>query len=465
MSRAFETVNIVGAGLAGSEAALVLARAGLQVRLYEQKPTARTPAQVLDGPAELVCSNSFRSKNPLNAVGLIKEELEGLDSPLLSLAKDFSVPAGDALAVDREAFSEGVAKALDAEDGISVVSECVEGWDGDDNPWIIATGPLTADALAQRLQSELGPSCAFFDSIAPIIDAETIDRSVVYALSRYGKGDGDEYLNIPLDKPGYEAFVDAILNSSKVTPHHFEKPKYFEGCLPLEVVAERGRESLRFGAMKPVGLPDPRTGEDPYAVVQMRAENRARTAYNMVGFQTRMTWGAQTEVFRALPGMSEAKFLRLGVIHRNTYVDAPQVLDERLALKAFPHVHLAGQITGCEGYIESLSVGHMVARMLARSAHGLEWQPPPLQTALGALWGHLRGAMRASGSAHEPNNVHWGLFPPLKERLPKRRRKERRLEIARQRFAEWQVSGEMNWPGEERQARAESVLEGSKENS
>jgi len=184
-----------------------------------------------------------------------------------------------------------------------------------------------------------------------------------------------------------------------------------------------------------------------------------------VGFQTRMTWGAQTEVFRALPGMSEAKFLRLGVIHRNTYVDAPQVLDDRLALRAFPHVHLAGQITGCEGYIESLSVGHMVARLLARSSHGLDWQAPPLQTALGALWGHLRGAMRASGSAHEPNNVHWGLFPPLKERLPKRRRKERRLEIARQRFAEWQVSGEMNWPGEERQARAESVLEGSKENS
>ena len=454
MTQAFDRVNIVGAGLAGSEAALVLARAGIKVSLYEQKPEARTPAQVLNGPAELVCSNSFRSNNPLNAVGLIKEELELLGSPLLALAKRHSVPAGDALAVDRERFSEAVGQALADEPLVSQIVKCVSDWDSDSNPWVIATGPLTADRLAQRLQAELGPSCAFFDSIAPIVDAESIDQSIVYALSRYGKGEGNEYLNIPLNKAQYEDFIDAVLTSPKVTPHDFEKPKYFEGCLPLEVVAERGRESLRFGAMKPVGLPDPATGKEPYAVVQLRAENHGRTAYNMVGFQTRLTWGAQTQIFRALPGMAEAKFLRLGVIHRNTYVDAPQVLDERLALKQIPHVHLAGQITGCEGYIESLSVGHMVARMLARSAHGLDWQAPPLQTAIGALWGHLRGAMRAVGSAHEPNNVHWGLFAPLEERLPKRRRKERRLEIARQRFAEWRLSGELSYPGEDVVAEA-----------
>ena len=440
MKREPTHVNVVGAGLAGSEAALLLARSGVPVRLYEQKPEARTPAQVLNGPAELVCSNSFRSNNPLNAVGLIKEELEALESPLMALARDHSVPAGDALAVDREAFSEAVGVALCDEPLIEQIVECVADWSADPNPWILATGPLTADALAARLQTELGPSCAFFDSIAPIVEAESIDRSVVYALSRYGKGEGDEYLNIPLDKSEYEAFIDAVLASPKVTPHDFEKPKYFEGCLPLEVVAERGRESLRFGAMKPVGLPDPRTGREPYAVVQLRAENHGRTAYNMVGFQTRMTWGAQTQVFRALPGMSEATFLRLGVIHRNTYVNAPAVLDDHLALHAAPHVHLAGQITGCEGYVESLSIGHLVARLLLMRAQGRAWEPPPLDTALGALWGHLRGAMRPPGSGHEPNNVHWGLFKPLEERLPKRRRKERRLEIARQSFVNWRRS-------------------------
>jgi methylenetetrahydrofolate--tRNA-(uracil-5-)-methyltransferase len=453
----FQRVNVVGAGLAGSEAALVLARAGIAVRLIEQKPDAKTPAQVLDGPAELVCSNSFRSNNPINAVGLIKEELRLLDSPLMALAEEHRVAAGDALAVDRDAFSEGVGRALEAEPLIELEARCIESWDEDpDNPWILATGPLTADGLAQRLQQELGPSCAFYDSIAPIVEADSLDLSVIYALSRYGKGDGADYLNIPLSKDQYEVFIDAVLAAPKVTPHSFEKAKYFEGCLPLEEVAKRGRESLRFGAMKPVGLPNPSTGREPYAVVQLRSENQGRTAFNMVGFQTRMSWGAQTEVLRSLPGMAQAKFLRLGVVHRNTYVDAPRVLNDQLALHNHPHVHLAGQITGCEGYVESLSVGHMMALLLVRQGRGLSWQAPPLSTALGALWGHLRGAMRAKGMPHEPNNIHWGLVQPLQERLPKKIRKQRRVDVARQEFSAWAAAGSASGAGEPLHFQAET---------
>jgi methylenetetrahydrofolate--tRNA-(uracil-5-)-methyltransferase len=438
MSRPFERVNVVGAGLAGSEAALVLARAGVAVRLFEQKPEQRTPAAVSTKPAELVCSNSLRSNNPLNAVGLIKEELRRLDSPLLALAETAAVPAGDALAVDREVFSQAVDDALDAEHSIERVCARIDDWSGDDNPWVLATGPLTAEALAERLRQEVGGSCSFYDAVAPIVEADSIDREVVYAMSRYGKGDGADYLNIPLDRAAYEAFVEAVNEAPKVDPHAFEKMKYFEGCLPVEVVVERGVESLRFGAMKPVGLPDPRSGKIPYAVVQLRAENTAGTAYNMVGFQTRMTWGAQTAIFRTLPGMAEARFLRLGVVHRNTYLDSPQVLDDRLALRNHPHVHLAGQITGCEGYVESLSVGHMVARMLVAESAGRDWSPPPLTTALGALWGHLRGAHRLAGSAHEPNNIHWGLFPPLTEKVHKKMRKQRRLDRARGDLVGWE---------------------------
>jgi methylenetetrahydrofolate--tRNA-(uracil-5-)-methyltransferase len=434
----FQRVNVVGAGLAGSEAALLLARAGVSVRLFEQKPEHRTPAAVSTKAAELVCSNSLRSNNPLNAVGLIKEELRRLDSPLLALAETAAVPAGDALAVDRELFSQAVEAALEGEPLIERICAQVDGWESDDNPWVLATGPLTAEALAERLRKEVGGSCAFYDAVAPIVEADSIDREIVYALSRYGKGEGADYLNIPLDRDDYERFINAVTDAPKVTPHAFEKMKYFEGCLPLETVVERGAESLRFGAMKPVGLPDPRSGKIPYAVVQLRAENSAGTAYNMVGFQTRMTWGAQTAVFRALPGMSNAQFLRLGVVHRNTYLDAPQVLDDRLALHRHPHVHLAGQITGCEGYVESLSVGHLVARLLIAESSGLAWSPPPLTTALGALWGHLRGAHRLVGSAHEPNNIHWGLFPPLVEKVNKKLRKQRRLDRARRELSGWE---------------------------
>ena len=431
------TITIVGAGLAGCEAALVLARRGQSVCLLEQNPIQRTPAQISDEPAELVCSNSLRSKNPLNAVGLIKEELEALSSPLMRLAHAHAVPAGDALAVDREAFAEAVQSALADEPLIQQRAEVVTDWTPGPDPGILATGPLTAEGLAQRLQQEVGERLAFYDAIAPIIEAESLDRSIIYAMSRYGKGDGADYLNIPLDKREYLDFLDAVLAADRVQAHEFEDLKYFEGCLPLEVMAQRGLDTLRFGPMKPVGLPDPRTGRDPYAVIQLRAENQSGTSFNMVGFQTRLKWGDQQRIFRSLPGMSEARFLRLGMVHRNTYVDAPRCLDERMALRSQPHVHLAGQITGCEGYVESLAVGHLVAQMLCREASGLDWQRPPDTTALGALWGHLRGAHKAPGSAHEPNNIHWGLFPPLQGRWKKAERKARRLERARVDFNAW----------------------------
>ncbi|MBM66258.1 MAG: methylenetetrahydrofolate--tRNA-(uracil(54)-C(5))-methyltransferase (FADH(2)-oxidizing) TrmFO [Myxococcales bacterium] len=431
------TITIVGAGLAGCEAALVLARGGLSVRLLEQNPIQRTPAQVSDAPAELVCSNSLRSNNPLNAVGLIKEELDHLQSPLLALAREHAVPAGDALAVDREGFAHGVRMALKEEPLIEQRAEVVTDWGPGPEPWILATGPLTAEGLAGRIQQEVGERLAFYDAIAPIVEADSLDRNIIYAMSRYGKGDGADYLNIPLTQSEYLAFLEAVLAADRVQAHDFEDLKYFEGCLPLEVMAQRGVETLRYGPMKPVGLPDPRTGRDPYAVIQLRAENQAGTSYNMVGFQTRMKWGDQRRIFQSLPGMGEARFLRLGVVHRNTYVDAPRCLDDRMALKGQPHVHLAGQITGCEGYVESLSVGHLLAQLLLCDGAGTPWICPPETTALGALWGHLRGAHKAPGAAHEPNNIHWGLFPPLEGRWKKAERKARRLDRARQDFQAW----------------------------
>ncbi|MEC7752022.1 MAG: methylenetetrahydrofolate--tRNA-(uracil(54)-C(5))-methyltransferase (FADH(2)-oxidizing) TrmFO [Myxococcota bacterium] len=431
------TITIVGAGLAGCEAALVLARGGQSVRLLEQKPIQRTPAQISDDPAELVCSNSLRSNNPLNAVGLIKEELASLQSPLLALAVRNAVPAGDALAVDRERFADAVRSALVQEPLIEQKSEIVTDWGAGPDPWILATGPLTADGLADRLQQEVGERLAFYDAIAPIVDADSLDRSVIYAMSRYGKGDGQDYLNVPLSKSEYLAFIEAVLAADRVQAHEFEDLKYFEGCLPVEVMAQRGLETLRYGPMKPVGLPDPRTGRDPYAVIQLRAENQAGTSFNMVGFQTRLKWGDQRRIFQSLPGMSDARFLRLGVVHRNTYVDSPRCLDDRMALKGQPHVHLAGQITGCEGYVESLAVGHLVAQLLHCEAEGRPWTCPPETTALGALWGHLRGAHKAPHAPHEPNNIHWGLVPPLEGRWKKAERKALRLQRAREDYTAW----------------------------
>lgn len=424
------SVWIVGAGLAGCEAALQLASRGIPVRLFEMKPAKRTPAQVSDGYAELVCSNSFRSASLDAAVGVIKEEMRRIGGRLIRIADGASVPAGAALAVDRERFSRAVTEAIEAEPNIEVVSGEVTEIPGPDaaSDVVIATGPLTSPELAASLEGLFGGArLYFYDAIAPIVSADSIDETIAYRASRYGKGDGDDYLNCPLDQARYEAFIDAVLRAEKVGAHDFEAEKFFEGCLPIEVMAARGRETLRFGPMKPVGLPDPKTGKAPHAVVQLRAENVDRTAYNLVGFQTRMKWGPQAEIFRMIPGLEHAEFLRMGSVHRNTYLDSPELLDDELRLRTAPHLAFAGQITGVEGYVESTACGLLVGLMIA--SRRLRDRPlvlPPRETALGALYNHILGRDRTPGAkkaGHVPSNVHWGLCPPLGVRAKKRDRK------------------------------------------
>jgi methylenetetrahydrofolate--tRNA-(uracil-5-)-methyltransferase len=414
-------VTIVGGGLAGCEAALQLARYGVRVVLHEMKPARRTPAQRSDDLAELVCSNSLRSSNVQNAVGLLKEEMRRLGSFVIAAADATRVPAGDALAVDRDAFAKRLTEAVRAEPLIELrageVAEIPSA-----RPLVIATGPLTSDALAARIRELTGATqLYFYDSIAPIVDADSIDESRVFRASRYGKGDGDDYVNCPLDEAQYRAFVAALRDAQKVPAHSFEEPRYFEACLPIEVLAARGDDVLAFGPMKPVGLVDPRTGRRPYAVVQLRLENREGTAYNLVGFQTKLTYGEQSRIFRTIPGLEHAEFLRLGSVHRNTYLDSPRLLDERLMLRSHPGIHFAGQITGVEGYVESAAVGLYVGLLLGCEAQRRAIPPPPRTTALGAMLAHLR-----EGSPHGafvPQNIHWGLFSrlePAKERLRKR---------------------------------------------
>jgi methylenetetrahydrofolate--tRNA-(uracil-5-)-methyltransferase len=425
-------VIIVGGGLAGCEAALQLAGRGIPVRLYEMKPHRRTEAQVSDGLAELVCSNSFRGAGLESAVGAIKVEMRAVGSRLMAIADETQVPAGGALAVDREAFSARVTAAVEVHPLIEVVHEALSAVPGPDasDEVIVATGPLTAPELAADIQARCGGAerLYFYDAIAPIVDAESIDTTVAFAASRYGKGEGDDYLNCPMDRETYARFVAAVLAAEKVTPRAFEEAKYFEGCLPIEVMAERGQDTLRFGCMKPVGLPDPKTGKLAWAVVQLRPENRDRTAYNMVGFQTRMKWGPQAEVLRMIPGLEKAEFLRMGSIHRNTYLDSPSLLDPQLRLKSAPHISFAGQITGVEGYVESTACGLLVGLMVAARRLGRPFPMPPSTSTLGALREHILGLNRPEGTekhGHVPSNIHWGLLPALPGRVPKRERKRR----------------------------------------
>ncbi|HEU4405834.1 MAG TPA: methylenetetrahydrofolate--tRNA-(uracil(54)-C(5))-methyltransferase (FADH(2)-oxidizing) TrmFO [Polyangiaceae bacterium] len=432
-------VTVVGGGLAGCEAAYQLARRGVAVTLVEQKPKKRTPAQTGDGLAELVCSNSMRGAALANAVGLLKEELRRAGSLVLRVADATRVPAGGALAVDRERFSAGMTEAIRGEGHIEVV--CDEALEVPaERPVIVATGPLTGDRLAESLSRLVGEAeLAYYDAIAPIVSAESIDWSKVFKQSRYGKGaeqdGGDEaYVNCPLGEAEYKAFVRALLDAEKVAPRAFEEARYFEGCLPVELMAERGEQTLAFGPMKPVGLTDPRTGRRPYAVVQLRPEDGAATAYNLVGFQTRMTYGAQAAVFRTIPGLEGAEFLRFGSVHRNTFVNAPKLLDGSMQLKAAPGVFLAGQITGVEGYVESAAGGLVCALMLARRLRGEAPEPPPPTTALGGLLTHLG---RASEN-FQPSNVTWAMFPPLADaRLRKRERYEAMAERALADLGPW----------------------------
>jgi methylenetetrahydrofolate--tRNA-(uracil-5-)-methyltransferase len=437
-------VIVVGAGLAGCEAAFQLAQRGIDVELVEQKPHARTPAQNSDDLCELVCSNSMRGAALVNAVGLLKEELRRCGSLVMAAAEVAKVPAGGALAVDREVFAKEVTARIAAHPRIRVRHEIVRAIPEAtaEQPVILATGPLTGDDLAADIARTVGAEhLAYYDAIAPIVSADSIDESKVFRQSRWGKGApvdenaatggkedkrdardaealGDEaYINCPFDEAGYKAFVAAIVGSQKVEPRAFEEVRYFEGCLPVEVMASRGEMTLAFGPMKPVGLTDPRTGRRPYAVVQLRAEDQAATAYNLVGFQTRMTWGDQARVLRMIPGLEEAEFLRYGSVHRNTFVDAPKLLDERMQLKARPHVFLAGQITGVEGYVESCAGGLVCAILLAQSLGGHAFTPPPETTALGGIRTHL---MRPN-ERFQPSNITWACMPPAENRRLKKR--------------------------------------------
>ncbi|HEU5067921.1 MAG TPA: methylenetetrahydrofolate--tRNA-(uracil(54)-C(5))-methyltransferase (FADH(2)-oxidizing) TrmFO [Sphingomicrobium sp.] len=436
MTATFE-IHIIGGGLAGSEAAWQLAEAGLRVRLSEMRGGGdSTPAHETDQLAEMVCSNSFRSDDAdHNAVGLLHQEMRALNSLIMRAADCHRVPAGSALAVDRGGFASEVTGAIECNPRIAVVRERVDRLP--DHPVIIATGPLTGSSLAEDIARQTGQgSLAFFDAIAPIIHRESIDMSVAWFQSRWDKGDGRDYINCPLDKAQYEAFVEALNAGEKTEFRDWERDTpYFEGCMPIEVMAERGLETLRHGPMKPVGLDDPRTGRWPYAVVQLRQDNALGTLWNMVGFQTKLRHSEQVRIFRTIPGLEQAEFARLGGIHRNSFINSPLLLDDRLRLRSKPNIRFAGQITGCEGYVESAAVGLIAARFAAAEVMGGNISPPPPETAIGALLGHITGGARAE--TFQPMNVNFGLMPPLDGRYRKADRKKAYTDRARRRFAEW----------------------------
>ncbi len=419
------TLHIIGAGLAGSEAAWQAANTGAQVILHEMRPVRGTEAHQTEGFAELVCSNSFRSDDAeMNAVGLLHEELRRAGSLIMREADRHQVPAGGALAVDREAFSEGVTRAVSDHANIEIRREVIEELPPEDwSNTIIATGPLTAAPLAHAIHSLTGEDAlAFFDAIAPILYKDSINFDVAWFQSRYDKkgpgGDGADYINCPMNEAQYKAFIDALIEGEKTEFKEWEKSTpYFEGCLPVEVMAERGPETLRFGPMKPVGLTDPNSDERPHAVVQLRQDNALGTLYNMVGFQTKLKYGAQTEILRMIPGLENAEFARLGGIHRNTFINSPKLLDERLRLRARPSIRFAGQITGVEGYIESAAVGLLAGRFAASDIHSTPDPAPPESSALGALLRHITGGHLSEGAGakktFQPMNINFGLFPDI----------------------------------------------------
>jgi methylenetetrahydrofolate--tRNA-(uracil-5-)-methyltransferase len=430
MTKTPPPIHVIGGGLAGSEAAWQAAEAGVPVVLHEMRPHRATDAHKTDGLAELVCSNSFRSDDAEgNAVGLLHEEMRRLSSLVMRCADANKVPAGGALAVDRDGFSSAVTAALTAHPLVSVRREEVPGlpppdWDN----VIVATGPLTSPALAEAIGAVTGESAlAFFDAIAPIVHRESINLDIAWFQSRYDKagpgGSGADYINCPMNREQYEAFIDAVLAGETTAFKAWEGTPYFDGCLPIEVMAERGRETLRHGPLKPVGLTNPRDPErKPYAVVQLRQDNALGTLYNMVGFQTKLKHGEQSRIFRLIPGLEQAEFARLGGLHRNTYLNSPVLLDAVLRLKAMPRLRFAGQITGCEGYVESAAIGLMAGRLAAAERLGRHADLPPATTAIGALLNHITGGhivtIDAGPRSFQPMNVNFGLFPPL-ENAPK----------------------------------------------
>jgi methylenetetrahydrofolate--tRNA-(uracil-5-)-methyltransferase len=438
-----EVLHIVGGGMAGSEAAWQAANMGVDVVIHEMRPKVETFAHRTGHLAEMVCSTSFRSDDDeQNAVGLLHWEMRAAGGLIMEMADRHKLPAGGALAVDRDPFAQSVTERLTAHPRITVSSEEVPALP-DDGRWIIATGPLTSGALGAAISEETGKDAlAFFDAIAPIVYFESIDMSQAWRQSRYDKGETEEertaYINCPMDRAQYEAFIDALLAADKTEFHDGETATYFDGCLPIEVMAERGRETLRHGPMKPVGLTNPHAPDvKPHAVVQLRRDNALGTLYNIVGFQTKMKYGAQTEVFRMIPGLQQASFARLGGIHRNTFINSPTLLDAQMRLKSRPHIRFAGQITGVEGYVESAAMGLLAGRMAAGEILGRSIAAPPGTTAMGALVTHITGG--ADAKTFQPMNVNFGLFPPLDGvRGGRRGRKDRYKAYTDRAKADWQ---------------------------
>ncbi len=429
-----ELVTVIGGGLAGCEAAWQLLRRGHRVRLCEMKPARFSPAHKSPLLAELVCSNSLRSNTPDNAVGLLKEEMRRLDSLIMAAADATAVPAGKALAVDRHAFSRFTEERLAREPGVELIRGEITDIP-EEGVVIVATGPLTSDALARSIGALTGGEYLYFyDAISPIVEGESIDRQRVFEASRYGHGEAD-YLNCPMDRATYERFWKALSEAEEVPLHAFEAVKCFEGCLPVEVIARRGIETLAHGPMKPVGLTDPRTGRQPHAVVQLRREDKAGILYNIVGFQTKLTWPEQRRIFRMIPGLEQVEFARYGSVHRNTFLNAPALLTSSLQLRSRTELFFAGQITGVEGYVESAAMGLLAGINASRLLRGTELIPPPAQTALGALVGHIRNADRRT---FQPMNVTFGLFPPLPGRVRKKDRGTQYASRSLAALAAWQ---------------------------
>ncbi|SCM73745.1 methylenetetrahydrofolate--tRNA-(uracil(54)-C(5))-methyltransferase (FADH(2)-oxidizing) TrmFO [Desulfovibrio sp. 86] len=439
------SVALVGGGLAGCECALRLARSGHEVVLFEQKPLHRSPAHVNDNLAELVCSNSLRSDELTSGVGLLKAEMRALGSRFMEAADACRVPAGKALAVDREAFARQMSQLVESEGNIRLVRHQVQSLDdtvlapfrGEGRAIVVAAGPMASDGLSASLAGALGEKhCYFYDAIAPIVWTHSLNMDVVFRASRYGQENGEgegDYLNCPMSREEYDVFYQALLDAQKVAAHEFEQEKHFEGCMPVEALAERGPRTLTFGPLKPVGFVDPRTGRRPWAIVQLRAENANSDTCNLVGCQTKLTQGEQARVFRLVPGLEKVEFARFGSMHRNTYVNAPQVLAEDLSLNVLPGVFLAGQITGVEGYVESAASGLWLALLLDARARGARLPTPPAESALGALINHLRTPVKR----FQPSNAHFGLMPELGERARKKDRKALYSARAQEAFGSW----------------------------
>ncbi len=416
-------INVIGAGLAGCEAAWQIARQGIEVRLYEMKPEKKTPAHHRDTFAELVCSNSLRADMLENAVGLLKQELRELGSLIMTCADETRIPAGGALAVDREAFSQAVTLKIKDHPLIKIIHDEITSLSQDDIT-VVATGPLTSDSLAQHIAGLIGGnSLYFFDAAAPIVRLDSINMDSVFKASRYDKGEAD-YINCPMNKEQYEAFYEALINAEAAELKEFEDNRVFEGCMPIETMARRGRDTMRFGPLKPVGLTDPHIGKESYAVVQLRQDNTAATLYNIVGFQTHLKWGEQKRVFSMIPGLEHAEFERYGVMHRNTFMNSPMLLDRVYRMKKQPNLFFAGQMTGVEGYVESTSSGFVAGVNAARQLKNLEDMIFPGNTAIGALARYISSPVTGK---FQPMNINFGIMDPIKEKIRNKKDKNRKL--------------------------------------